>query len=449
MRALHTRLPGILAFGLAVTVPGLLLAQQELWVEPANGSDANSGVYHQPLRTLAYAVSLAGPNAKIHLLPGLYGPSVNGETLPISLGSHAQQNLLIRGIGNVTIDLGGSAQPLFRVINGADGARITNLTIQNSDQLGWWTRAINSGSGVNAGDAARNVEIDRCRFVNLNRGVVLWTGDNVQGWRIHDNLFWNLTNDAILEYSGSNEIYNNTFHGGTWKAYISDSATSLCYNNLVVACNIAFENNNAANNPLRYQHNWTHLCTTNTQGNGFAGGLPASNTWNRDPLLRAPANGDFHPLPTSPLLDAGHPGIFARADLDANARVVDSDGNGSLRPDIGCYESTPLTLAVTWDPLNALLIVSSSCTVAGTFGFVLFSFDDGLVQVPGQGPILIDQGTFIPAWLSATLPHTWGLNLANAPPFASGTRLVMHALGLLPAYGGSALVGGNQVWVQL
>src|SRR5688500_5002210 len=104
--------------------PSLLAAQTTWWVDPVLGNNGNPGTYTQPLLTLSAAVPLAGPGDQIHLLPGTYGPLANGETLPISLGSLPQQGLVIRGIGDVTFDLGLSGSTLFRVINGADNARI-------------------------------------------------------------------------------------------------------------------------------------------------------------------------------------------------------------------------------------------------------------------------------------------------------------------------------------
>ena len=94
---------------------------------------------------------------------------------------------------------------------------------------------------------------------------------------------------------------------------------------------------------------------------------------------------------------------------------------------------------------TALLTIQTASAWSGMFTFVLFSFDDGLATVPGQGPILVDPATFIPSWLSGAAPGYWVLNLQGLvlPP---GTRLVMHALGLTTA---PALVGGNQVWTQL
>ena len=104
-------------------------------------------------------------------------------------------------------------------------------------------------------------------------------------------------------------------------------------------------------------------------------------------------------------------------------------------------------LGATWDPVARLLFVNATSSVPGAFGFVLFCFDDGLVQVPGQGPILIDQATFIPSWLTSPLPGNWVLNLNGSPPFAPGQRLVMQVIAIVP--GATALCGSNQVWTQL
>ncbi len=435
---------GLLASSLASSA----LAQQELWVEPLLGNDGNSGAYNQPLRSLTTAVALAGPNAKIHLLPGTYSTIQNGEAFPINLGMTPQANLVIRGLGDVVIDLNGGTATVFRAINGANGMRITNLTIRNSDQLGWWTRVFSSGSGVNSADAAMNVEIDRCRFENVNRGFVFWTGDVVTGWRVHDNLFVNLSNDAILEYSGTNEFFNNTFHTGLWKAYISDSTTSLAYNNLVVGFNIAFENNTSGAPLSRFQGNWAFNCTTIAQGAGFGGPLPASNVIGVDPRLVNPTAGDFHVQPTSPTIDAGVMTAFVRADNETNARVVDGDGDGLLEVDVGCYERTPIHLAANWDAQSRLMWIDGTTSLPGSFGFVLFSFDDGLMQFPGQGPILIDQASYVPFMLTGPLPQQWVFSLQNYvnPP---GQRLVMQILGIGPNHVGSAVFGGNQVWVNL
>ena len=428
------------------------LAQQEIWVDPVAGSDVNPGTYASPLQTLTAAVFLAGANDEIHLLPGVYSILSNGEQFPIALGLQPQQDLVIRGIGDVEFDLAGGSTTVFRLASGATGARLTNLTIRNSAQTdaagnNWWVRAINSGTGANSGNAAMDVEIDRCRFLDINRGIVLWTSDNVTGWKVHDCLFYNCANDGILEYVGTNEFYNNTFYTGQFKAYISDSTTSTAHNNLIVDYNIAFENNNAANNPAgRYEGNWVYQTTTVTQGAGHATPLPTSNVIGTDPLLVNPGSLDFHLQASSPAIDAGVDGTFPAADLDANSRLVDGDNDGTLGRDVGCYEWTPLRLTGTWDPLTQLIFLDTASTVAGTFGVVAFSFDDGVVTLPGQGPFLVDAASWVPFLWTAVTPGQLVFPATNAPP---GARLVAYMFGLTPNQVGTAFVGGNQVWLQL
>ncbi|GAB4155280.1 MAG: hypothetical protein Fur0037_23750 [Planctomycetota bacterium] len=420
-------------------------AQMRYYVDPVAGSNGNPGTAAFPLQTFGVAVSLAASNDEIVLMPGIYG-AANGETFPITIGSpNTQNNLLVRGLDGVVFDLGGSTVPALRLASGANGLRITNISFINSDQLGWWTRVIDSGTGVNSGNAANNVEIDRCRFASVNRGMVLWTNDNVSGWRVHDNLFANMTNDAILEYTGTNnQFYNNTFYGNSYKAYISDSATSLCYNNLIVNCAIGIECNNAANNPARFQNNWIYQCPIAAQGAGIVGRLPASNSVGRDPLMVNPTAGDYHLQAGSPCIDAGHPGIFARMDLDAVSRIVDSDQNGSVLPEIGCHESSPVAMTAVFDPSLGVLLTSYTRTDPTVTGFVLFSLGEGLVPIPGGSPLLISPALYL-GYLWSPTPTTWYVNLNPVLPFVAGTRVVTQVVGIGL---GPSLLGGNRVWTQ-
>lgn len=438
------------------TIPFLLAtalcAQQEIWVEPAIGSDGNPGSYTQPLRTFAAALAAAGPAAKIFLRAGTYSTATNGEMFPITIGAVPQAGIVVRGVGEAVFDLAATGSTVFRVAQGASGARITNLTIQNTLQTdpagnNWWVRVFNSGTGINSADAAMGVEIDRCRFLHINRAFVLWTADNVTGWLVHDNLFVDCANDAILEYTGSNDFYNNTFHTGGYKAYISDSATSRCHNNLIVGYAIAFENNNPGSPPIsRYQANWMYQCNIVQQGVGISATLPATNVIGVDPRLVNPTMGDYHLQATSPAIDAGVLGTFARADLDANSRIVDGDNDGVLETDVGCYEVTPFQMSAMWDSVAQLQWVDAQSSVPGSIGIVAFSLDDGLIQLPGQGPILIDLATFIPVLWVSGMPGQ--LVFAINPPPPPGTRLVMQVLGLIPGQVGSAFLGGNQFWQQ-
>jgi len=53
------------------------------------------------------------------------------------------------------------------------------------------------------------------------------------------------------------------------------------------------------------------------------------------------ANGDFHLLPTSELLDMGDPATAQGLDLDGKPLVADGDADGGARRDLGAYELQP------------------------------------------------------------------------------------------------------------
>lgn len=434
-----------LGIAIAVLTTASLTAQTRIYVDPVNGSNSNTGTAAAPVQTLGTAVALALSNDQIILLPGTYG-AANGETFPITFGSPAtQNNLVVRALDGVVFDLSLSTTTAIRLASGATGMRLSNITFINSDQTQWWTRVIDSGTGVNSGNAAMNVEIDRCRFLNVNRGMVLWTSDNCSGWKVHDNLFDNLTNDAILEYTGiGNQFYNNTFHTNLYKAYISDSADSLCYNNLVVNNAIAFECNNASTNAARWQNNWVYQTPVVMQGTANVT-LPSTNISGVDPMLVNASAGDYHLQPGSPCIEGGNPAIFARMDLDGVSRSVDSDQNGSILPEIGCYEVSPVAMTATFDPSLGVLITDyTSSATPPVAGFVLFAFDEGLVNVPGVSPILVSPASYL-GFLWSPVPTTWYVNLNAALPFMAGTRIVNQVIGIGT---GPTILGGNQVWTQ-
>lgn len=55
----------------------------EYWVDPVNGSNANSGALVAPFRTINHAMNSVRPPAVINLLPGRYSPSSNGDFWPL------------------------------------------------------------------------------------------------------------------------------------------------------------------------------------------------------------------------------------------------------------------------------------------------------------------------------------------------------------------------------
>lgn len=418
-------------FGAILLLGAALAAQQaRVYVDSALGSDANPGTAAQPVKTIGRGLALAAAGATVTVLPGIYGPAASGETLPIQLGvTLPHQNVLLRGLDGVVFDCGGATQTVLQVGLSAAGARITNLRFVNSDQLGWWTHVIENNGPV------QDVEIDRCVFAGVNRGVVVWDGTpHVNGWKIHNCLFVDLGNDAInvFEKDGFNLVFNNTVVGRTsgpnYVGILIESPNDLVANNLVVGMRDGFLcGTNAA--PAAFLHNdgWNNRSF-------FSGSIvtpPPTNT-SLDPSFVNAGGGDFRLQATSPLIDAGFASVPARADLAANPGTIDGDRNGSLLPDVGCFELPVITLVTTYDRPTGATSVSLS-GAGGLVGTVFFALEDGLLTLPGIGPLLLDFGTLFPVVLPlAPVP----LRVTGTiGPQAPGTSLVLQGLALETASG--------------
>jgi hypothetical protein len=90
-------------------------------------------------------------------------------------------------------------------------------------------------------------------------------------------------------------------------------------------------------------------------GNKTAGGTNASiseaNVSNvGDAGFADAANGDYHLVAGSPLVDAGDPASAQGLDLDGNPLVADGDGDGSARRDIGAFELPAVAVAAPGAP---------------------------------------------------------------------------------------------------
>ena len=412
------------------------LAAQDLYVDASRGNDLNPGTPALPLKSLTAAAGIAGNNQTIWIYPGVYGPAATGEVLPIKFGSTtSQQNLVIHGIGSVVFDCGGAGGTAIHIGPLAAGGRLTGITFTNMSTTDWWAKVIEAGTYKGIGSAT-GFEVDRCRFENVNRGVVIWENNPpVTGWKVHSNLFRNLTNDGINDFfaGSANRLFNNTFVGNTQIAIISDGATTQIVNNLMVNCRVGIgvsATQVAAN--LVANDMWN--CQINFQGIA----TPPGNL-SVDPQFVNAGLNDFRLKSTSPLIEAGVANVPARGDLDGNAGAIDSDLNGSILPEIGAYETTPLKVSASYasQTLSVNLTNNGGTTIA--FGVLAFGFGDGMLQVPGWSPILVD-----PAKLAVVVSGAFPLQVTVPNLYLPlGQPLVIVGLGYSPLSPG--LVPGNQV----
>ena len=93
----------------------------------------------------------------------------------------------------------------------------------------------------------------------------------------------------------------------------------------------------------RFDVSYTDFDPTGNEKVGPAAFLDLSNNTNLGAAagFADAANGDFHLLPGSPLIDSGDPASEDGLDLDGAALIADGDGDGSARRDVGPLEAPP------------------------------------------------------------------------------------------------------------
>jgi len=125
---------------LVVVAPAVGAVETTYYVDPANGSDANSGTsVTQAFKRISYAASVAVAGDTIIALPGTYSATGNGETFPIAVtpGTTIQS---ADGPEATVIDCEGSARAL-EVVNATVYTSFYGFTVKDGATIG-------SGSGV-------------------------------------------------------------------------------------------------------------------------------------------------------------------------------------------------------------------------------------------------------------------------------------------------------------
>jgi hypothetical protein len=237
----------------------LTFVAHDLFVSP-NGDDTNSGISPQvPLKTIAYAMSIAEPDSlnliNIYLASGTYSYSLNQQIFPLSGKSYTR--IIGAGMGQTVID--NEEHSTFIAYSKMSDFEICNLQIQNC--------IINSNSGtilimncentiVQSILMSNNSVYTSCGIYSYKSENVIvenvivkdseCSGDNITG--IYSNKSHISINNVIVDNLRSND-YNSDFSGiyvDRGEAVINNTSITNCYTGsgvVLLYCN-TIENQN-------------------------------------------------------------------------------------------------------------------------------------------------------------------------------------------------------------
>ncbi|TVP57339.1 MAG: DUF1565 domain-containing protein [Nodularia sp. (in: Bacteria)] len=197
-----------------------------LYVNPASGSDINSGSQQTPFKTLTQALKVATPETKIQLADGNYN-AASGEAFPLTIGvgvivvgneGNKGSSVLIEGSGNYLSRTFAGQNVTFVMLNNAElrGVTVTNLASR--------------GSGVWAESSTPTIA--NSTFINCKREGVFATGDAnpvIQG-----NVFTeNAANGVAIARNSQGKIQGNTCNNTGFGIAISDTASPTLLDNKI------------------------------------------------------------------------------------------------------------------------------------------------------------------------------------------------------------------------
>jgi len=325
-------LPLFLAILVTLAAPAVAV---DYYVDALNGDDQNgNGSQALPWKSITYALTKVVASDTIHVLPGTYDASGNGETFPMTL----LPGITLVGVSarDCIIDGEGKSGSVI-VLN--TSVTVAQVTIKGSNN-GWYDSALNCTGGQSGW------KLIGCTVQGPARGIY---GRNNSSILIASNFFKNLYNDNITLFGATGvDIFSNTFDGtilNSLKGILITSngpapSSGRIFNNCITSFNqfgidadaptgklITLDNNNFWKNALNYSPNVT----------------PGQNDISADPVYVDMASGNLHLASTSPCIDAGHATNTYLTDWDGTPRP---QGKGvDIGADEEIFEPVPAALS--------------------------------------------------------------------------------------------------------
>jgi RHS repeat-associated protein/uncharacterized repeat protein (TIGR01451 family) len=267
---------------------------------------------------------------------GIYNDSGN----PIIENNLVQSNSASCGSWDFSAASGGG------IYNGSGDPVIQNNIFQNNYAYAnsqWMAEASGGGIYNSSGDPTIQNNTFRSN-TSANSGGGIYNGSGNPA--IQNNTF--LYNSArsgggIYSSSGSPPILNNVYYGNS-STYggggLSYGGNPTIHNNIIIS-NTApngggiYQITSVSGLDIGYNNVW------NNNGGDYYGTAPSPHDISVDPLFVDAQGSDFHLLPASPCIDAGHPESYPEIDFDSEPRPM---GRG---PDIGIDEHRSLRIHKT------------------------------------------------------------------------------------------------------
>jgi len=348
------------------------------YVDGENGGDPNDGLSWDTAKaTIQAAVDTAAPDDEIWVKAGTYAISsqIDVDKAVGIYGGFAgdETGRSQRDWANNTTTIDG--QGIARILDITNEPIIDGFTLTN----GYYTGTLGGGAVYIGGIASwdKTARLSNCimshNTAHINpiggegfRGggaIFVGTGNPVFVNCLITNNSTNAYGGAVNLYGGSPDFINCTISkntalkgGGLYLQGVDTTLDAEFYNCIVRANTGTTDANDVKVKSGGAEPQGSNNCSSVQIGTG---------TILADPLFADPDNDDFHLQPGSPCVDAGTDSItLPDIDIEAGARVIDGDNNGSAIVDIGAYEA-PCRVDVP-DIMN--MTESDAETLLNTFG---------------------------------------------------------------------------------